>query len=177
LLDSTGAATTVTLDANINDSWSSGSGTGDANHTLLNGILKSNGTFTSTYVFHNVPAGQYNLVAYTMENGTGGIYDATVGSTTFRQEAQNGPDFNGTLVQGTNTDTTTTTPPVANYVEFTNVSPNGTGDLTFSYNHVTGSDGVGIAGLQLQSAPEPATVGLLGLGALGLLARRRSASR
>ena len=63
-----------------------------------------------------------------------------------------------------------------NYVVFSGLVPNGSGDITFTLNSVTNDDGnqAEFAGLQLQqSVPEPASLSLLGLGGLALLRRRR----
>src|SRR5438105_1661226 len=68
LMDSTGTRTSLSLSVSANDSWFSHSGNSDANHTLLNGIIKAT-AMPATYIFSNLtPGGTYTLIAYTLEN-------------------------------------------------------------------------------------------------------------
>src|SRR5437870_7562132 len=54
LMDSTGTRTSLSLSVSANDSWFSHTGNADANHTLLNGIIKATGSMPATYVFNNL---------------------------------------------------------------------------------------------------------------------------
>jgi hypothetical protein len=183
LMDSTGTRTSVSLSVNANDSWFSGSGTSDPNHTLLNGIIKASATQpTATYTFSGLtPGGTYTLLAYTMEDTSRTNNTLTVGSTKYITTAQTGADFTGAFVRAMNTDPNGTRD-LGNYVEFDNVTADASGNLVLT-DHWDGTpttqNGAGIAGFQLEQAgaavPEPASVALLALGSLILLgvARRR----
>ena len=182
LMNSTGTRTSVSLSVSANDSWFSHSGTADANHKLLNGIIKATASMPATYTFNNlVPGTTYTLIAYTLENDGRANNNLTIGSTTFFTTAVDGLEFNGTFVRGTNTSSTGTRD-VANYVQFDNVTADALGRIVLTDVFVNLTDGTGIAGIQLQGAaaapvPEPASVVLLALGTLGLIGflRRRIA--
>ena len=178
LNSSTGAATGITFNIAANDSWNSGSGNGNANAILLNGIIKAQSagagrqTVVPLSVMGLTPGHTYTLDLYTTENGGGGRYSAALGSTVFFQEAQAGaaPLATPGFIQGTNT--VAGTFPVANYVEFKGVV-GASGDLNLNYLWMGGSDGVGISGFQLNVVPEPAGLALLGMGSLLAFRRRR----
>jgi len=155
LFNSFGSATGVTLTLTANDSWNSGSGDGSGNAKLLQGIIKEGnppGT-AGNFVFNNVAAAgpgsawSYKVLAYTMEDGTGGDFSLSLGSTTYYGEAQAGNNYNGTFIQSTTTSLPTTFT-VSNYVEFDNVQATN-GSISLTYTHLGGSNGVGMAGLQL----------------------------
>jgi hypothetical protein len=174
LVNSAGTASAITLSATYSDSWSSGSGHTTPDNTLLNGIIKispnGGGNNTGTLTWNNVPAGTYNVVLELAENGAGAVGAITVGGNTQTVTEVDGGSQTATV-------TYTNNAAGANYVSFANVSPVA-GAITIGIVHTTGSDGFGIGGAQLQSTvPEPASVGLLGLGGIGLLVRRRRATK
>jgi hypothetical protein len=179
LMDSTGTHTSLSLSVSANDSWFSHTGTADANHTLLNGIIKATAQ-PATYTFNNLaPGATYKLIAYTLENDGQANNNLTIGSTTFFTTAQNGVDYNGTFVRATNTSSTGTRD-VGNYVQFDSVTADDNGRLVLTDVWPSGTDGVGIAGIQIQGAapvPEPASVVLFGLGTLALIVWRGVGAR
>jgi len=64
---------------------------------------------------------------------------------------------------------------VGNYVQFDSVTADGNGRLVLTDLWISGTDGSGIAGIQLQGpapVPEPASVVLFGLGTLALIGWR-----
>src|SRR5438067_4606208 len=157
LMDSTGTRTALSLSVSANDSWFSHSGSADANHKLLNGIIKAT-TMPATYTFSNLaPGGVYTLIAYTVENDGRANNNLTIGNTTFFTTAQDGLEFTGTFVRATNT-AANGTRDVGNYVQFDNVTADANGRLVLTDVWPGGTDGVGIGGIQVQGpgpVPEP----------------------
>jgi hypothetical protein len=128
-----------------------------------------------TFTFNNLPVGVYRLVAYTAENPnsdpTANI-DTTVGAITyFTREGDigSGPvEFVRAFSQDPNNRD------LGNYVQFDNVVS--AGSITLTATHRGGTDGIGIAGLQLEQVPEPGSVAMLaaGAGLIGMMRRRRA---
>lgn len=174
LMDSTGTRTSLSLTVSANDSWFSHTGNADPNHTLLNGIIKATAQ-PATYTFNNLmPGATYKVIAYTLENDGQANNTLTIGSTKYITTAQNGVDFNGTFIRAMNTDPAGTRD-VGNYVQFDGVTADENGRLVLTDVWNSGTDGVGIAGIQVQGAapvPEPTSVVLLGLGAVALIVWR-----
>lgn len=113
------------------------------------------------------PSLTYNLYLYNAWNkGTAGLgttYTVT-GAGTPKSGTINPTSAGATFVSG------------VNYLEFT-LAPNASGNITVDFvssNTVTSSQAL-LSGFQLQAVPEPASVGLLALGGVGLLlmGRRR----
>jgi hypothetical protein len=181
LVTSTGAATSVTLTASYPDDWTSGSGHNSPNNTLLSGIVKATGTPVTLTWNGAAPGGDYDVYVYFSENGTGSYGQITAGSTTYYLTEPDGATETGpvTFTQGTNTTNLGASDPLANYVEFKDLTPNSLGQILLTVTHDGGSDGFGIAAIQLQAVPEPSTlVALLGLAGIGLIVfirRRRKA--
>ncbi|HET6247234.1 MAG TPA: PEP-CTERM sorting domain-containing protein [Tepidisphaeraceae bacterium] len=178
LVDSSGQGSAITLTATYSDSWFSNSAVAGTSPTpdniLLNGIIKvsgnGGGNNTGTLVWNNVPAGSYKVDLELAENGPGAIGTISIGSNSQQLIEPDGGTEQGAVTYVTNPNDTVD---VSNYAEFTNVSPDGTGAISINISHDSGSDGFGIPGIQLTSVPEPASLGLLAIGAAGLLGRRR----
>ena len=167
-----------------NDSWFTGTGGADPNHKLMDGIVKATSSMAATLTLSNlVPGGTYTLIAYTIENGTGGAgvgaqsnNTLTVGNTKYYTTAP--VDFNGTFIRAMNTNPAGPRD-VGNYVEFDNViaDANGRIVLTDTFDGPSPQqDGTGIAAIQLQGPapiPEPASAALVCFGAAVLIGMAR----
>ena len=155
LTDQTGAATTVSLHFQANDSWYNDvafDAVTNGNAILMNGIIKisAGGGVPGYFTFSGVPDGQYDLYVYMNENGDNAqlnISDATRLHTFYVTETHQFYNTNS-FIQASNTDPNGTRD-VGNYVKFSNLSPYVTGQLGVIVSHFANSDGVGIAGLQL----------------------------
>lgn len=172
LMDSTGTRTSLSLSVSANDSWFSHSGSVDPNHKLLNGIIKATSSMAATYTFSNLaPGATYSLIAYTVENDGRANNNLTVGTTKYITTAPDGVEFTGAFIRAVNTDPNGTRD-VGNYVQFDGVTADAAGRILLTDAFINGTDGAGIAGVQLQGpapVPEPASAALLGLGALVLI--------
>lgn len=119
------------------------------------------------------PTQTYDLVFafYQQANGRGQTYALTVGST---------PDSTTEVMADSGSQGTTFANGV-NYVEFTNVSSDGTGHVTITDTTASDNTYTLLSGFQVAqvpvSTPEPTSVALIGLGVLALLvvSRRRTA--
>jgi len=179
LNNSSGGATGVTLTFAGAGTWGSGSGSASPNAALLNGYVDGTDNGSNTYTFNNVPAGKYNIIVYALPDGLDGrdqslVLNGDVANTLFMSsEAGSGFAANG-FVRAT---ATSKDGPgaIGNYFEFDNVSPQaGTFALVgTSLTFRNFSNGIQIVNADV---PEPATLGLVALGGIAMLARRRRQS-
>jgi len=174
LINAQGAATGVTLTFAGAGTWGTGVGSGTPNQKLMNGYVDGTDNGTNTYTFNNVPGGVYNVIVYTLPDGLDSRDQSVVlngnaaGAVFVSSEA--GADFNANgFVRATAT-SQNGAGSVGNYVEFDNVSPVA-GSFSIVGTSLTFRNFSN--GIQLVAAPEPGTLTLLGLGAVGLLGRRR----
>ncbi|MHB1158508.1 MAG: PEP-CTERM sorting domain-containing protein [Phycisphaerales bacterium] len=144
---STGAPADFAVSGAYNDGW------------FDNGSFDLPGTFTFQGL---TPATTYVLRLWGSRSGasigwTDGSVAVTAGS------AVGGPAF--TLLDGS----------LGNVLTLT-LTPSGSGSFAFTLRNSTGSDGSSVTGLNvlsLEVIPEPATLGLLAMGGLMMLPRRR----
>ena len=147
LLDSAGNFTAVQLTANCNDAWNSDGLTDTPNDKLMKGIVKEGGVGSSmTLSFTNLAPGAYDLYVYGNVNGGPVDLDVSIGVTTnYWTEPAAFDDGTGFIEAASNDPTARA---AGNYVKFTGVTPVA-GGITLIATYQGGSDGLGIAGLQL----------------------------
>lgn len=201
LIDNTGAATATTVTFGGYNAGVTTNASGDyraygttaqpnADQQLLNGELNiedaGNGIQATV---NNIPYSSYNVYAY-LSLGTGRLGNVALYATPQASNAalgtpEAGPIFYKTLsptappyyVQSTATAYNSTTNPESTYVEFAGIT--GSSFSLLNLNHAGGGGSeVGLAGIQIVDAsngaiPEPATLGILALGATAFLARRK----
>ncbi len=146
---------------------------------------------TATYTFSNLPMGTYDLIAYTINDSgpTSGGYVAALNaavngvSTGITYYDQNETDSvwvaNQVFVRATGTSSGSYTKE-ANYAEFTSLGiPSSGGSITLSNTDLGTTRNDSVNALQLVAVPEPATLGLMIIGGLGLLliGRKRMVGR
>ena len=160
LNNASGLATAVTFSGTASDAWVTPTDQTTPNGALLSGETKASTNNTSTYSFSNVPGGTYNMLLY-VENDTAGItstYSVGTSSQTVLEQ----------MTGGTPAFALATSSVAGNYVEFDNIVLPALGTITFTSTPVSGGNtDAGINAIQLLSVPEPASIGILGFGALG----------
>lgn len=181
LLDSDGTPTTVSFEYIANDAWSNNSTDLTPNDRMMRGMQKCNpddGNFTPhdnskmTFRWGNLlPGSTFNVIVYQMHNagqpGTAKSFTSiTGGSTTYYLEQLTA--FDGTFDRSTVTtqpaDAAGWNAAAADYIQFDNVSPDGSGVIEIVAEKFLEdpqqADGMGVCGLQLVlvsgSWPQPA---------------------
>ena len=181
LLDSTGAATTIDISWESFNSWSieaAHPGTdadGSYNKEILNGYLNSGPASWSPAITYSavtlteIQYDTYDIIVYFSSDAADREGDVTDGTTTYSFNtlgADSTASASALLVQTTDVAGTYTT--AANYAIFTGL----TGDTqTLTVQMRDDDEWGGIAAIQI--VPEPATVSLVGLGALALIRKRK----
>ncbi|HMJ90118.1 MAG TPA: PA14 domain-containing protein, partial [Candidatus Acidoferrum sp.] len=151
LKDGNGAATSVTLTYDANDSWNNDGPSGTSDEKLMNGISKANGANRqNVYTFNNVPAGLYDVLVYLNVNGDNRIGDISSAGVTYYYTSQHA--FGGSFIQITNQNPAGPRD-TGNYVKF-RVLPNAANQIPISFINRGDADGIGISGFQLVSLPE-----------------------
>jgi len=169
LIDSSGGFTSVRVIFDCSDSWNSGGTTTTPNDKLMKGIIKANpepdlapinNSERMLFTITNLPAGNYNVFAYLIENdvdcaasGGGGTAcaeaTATLGATSFY--VSENATFGGSFTKATSTTPGSFT--FANYAEWDNVPASGSGTISFTVTknvvNPQVTDGIGVAAIQV----------------------------
>ncbi|HET6246248.1 MAG TPA: PEP-CTERM sorting domain-containing protein [Tepidisphaeraceae bacterium] len=131
---------------------------------LFDNIIYSTSTTPMvTLTFNGLAAGNYNLFLYS--SGDQNSNTRAIGVT-----ANGGGATAGPINIGPSGGATAMTSGL-NFGELSQVAVNSSGVLNVNVSSVSGE--LDVDGLQLQSVPEPGALGLLALGGMGLLSRRR----
>lgn len=176
----------IAVSASQNGSDAGGGGPDGAANNLLNYLYYDKGNPAtapqSFFTISGLPTTQqYNLFLYGTDNtSTGALFTLLNGTTATGVS----PSTSNTTGGSVGANTTASTIPAgspnlgADYMEFTGVTPNSSGNIVVQWSeNGTATNGAGVInGFQLESVPEPASAGLLAVGAFGLLARKRRRS-
>lgn len=172
LVDSAGNATALTFTSvEVSGTGEGGLLSGSARgNLLLDDYAYCTNTAQPFTIGGLIPGGKYDLYLY----GTGGQTEGQGTTFTVISEAGNpsASTTSGTMagVTGSAIDASTAG---AYYVKFSDLTATAGGEITATYV-TNGNTPYGVFnGLQIASVPEPATMSLIGLGALALLRRRR----
>jgi len=192
LVDNAGAATTATLTFTAGGVFTStGNTPAGPDETLFKGFIFGNSTIT----VNNIPAsalgagGRFNLIVYGLNdairtdqitigsgatNGDSHFVNSPAGGTAGYVDGSATTPFTYLLSQGLSSAAAT---PNSDYTLFAGLLPTTGGGLTNGVTFSVQAPGNGfLSGFQIvpsTAVPEPAAAGLLGLAAMGLLARRR----
>ncbi len=167
LVASNGTATTENVSFTMTNGYVSTPTTGYGNGGGTNDLLQSyilNNPGTGTVTLSGLAdGGNYQLYLY---SGSGSYNNAATNFAITTGTGSVAAGSNAGVVNVANGNTTFTEN--TNYVVF-NATADGTGTLAISYTGAAGHAEADINGLQVIAAPEPATMGLVAAGALGLL--------
>ncbi len=168
LFDAAGAASPVTLSGTLGtEVWYTGTiATGDADGILLQGFVTAGASRDPvTYTLNNVPAGKYQLLAYSLGFDFAAAYEEdfslTGGGTypTYYVRAETGLPYQNSPGYRRMSSTRADNRDSGNYVQFDNVSPAPDGTLALTVTWTAAAEGNGhqpaLNGIQLVKVVEP----------------------
>jgi len=176
LADNTGVDSGAAITWSANGKGKVGRAGVTDDNVLMNGYLDDSSTVVgnnATVTFGSLnqfAADGYKVYVYfgaATDNRTGTISD---GTTTFYTKTKSSTSYSFPADYTIATSTTDGTYVAANYAVFSGTAD----DLTLTYQRDSGNGG--ILGIQVVAVPEPATLGMLGLGTIITLLIRRSVS-
>jgi hypothetical protein len=145
LVDEAGNFTSVQLAYAANDAWNSDGFSDTPDEKLMKGILKQGGEgSTMTLTFTNLSSESLDVYVYGSVNGGPVELEVTIGATTLAWQQLAAYDDSSGYLDATD--------PVngglGDYLKFSAVTPVD-GAITITATYLSGSDGLGISGLQL----------------------------
>jgi hypothetical protein len=165
LLNQAGVATSASATWHADGTWGSGAGTANGDFKLYNGYLDATGTSNTTVTVSGLNAagfvGAYDVYVYFMGDNVGAGRSGNYTINGLTQFAVDNTGFKGTYVQATGGDGDN-----GNYLLFEGL----TGD-SFSLSAMPVNFRSPVNGIQIvsEATPEPASLALLGVAALGLV--------
>ena len=160
LKDTTGANTGITLAWNDGfgahpGGWNQGGSSNTQNTALMQDYIFNADNQTNHITLSNLPSGHFDIILYNQSPGGGRPTSFTIGADT-----KAASDTPGNFLQN------------GNFVVFSGLFPVG-GVIDIGYFSPIGGE-ADVNGLQIERfIPEPASLGLLAVGGLALLRRRR----
>ena len=136
LLDSNNAPSPVFIDWQTPGSWGTGVGIDTPDLKMLNGYLDPQNGNAAIITFSNLEPGKYRIISYAL-NRPGALNDADysvsgAATSVMRIRAQNADEFNAAPGFLLGADTDPNARPVANYLQFDDVSPAADGTVVFT---------------------------------------------
>jgi len=162
LVDSDGLATAVTFEFLADGQWGAGVGTDTPTQRMLNGLTGGDDVGnTSTYTFHNVPAGSHAILIYAVSpplQFQTVSYAITAGTpaTTYYMRVMNSDEYKPAPGFYRGSSTVQGSPTVGNFVRFDGIQSAG-GDITVTTTIIVGAaEATSVNGIQLVlNAPNP----------------------
>ncbi len=152
LNNASGAPTGVTLSMNATEEWTTGSGNSTPNHQLYHGYVSAQNGGTNTVSLNGIGAGFYDLVLYTMRDGSDpSTYFNSASGLVYNIRHQRGSDYvnNPQFIRATSTNPAT--PQTGNYVQWDGLVVT-EGQLSFS---MRGGFRAPVSGFQLLTSSQP----------------------
>lgn len=186
LIDDSGAATSLDIAYMSFNSWTVNEPSpanpgmdadGTYNRELLNGYLNAGPAPWGPSIIHTevaiseIPYALYDIIVYFSSDAADREGDVTDGATSYSFKTVGLPSVSGAnALLAQTTDTAGTYGTTANYAVFSGLSG---ASQTVTVQMRDEDEWGGIAGFQVVEVPEPASLGLMGLGGMLLLGRSR----